>query len=304
MYLRQQNAVYAEELAAFLGRRLIGENVLIYEPRSISAIQNNALLFIDNVWCKNFNYGRLDGFEDILVLTNEDIRKKAECAFIITDQPRLDFVNILHRFFVKQSAAAIHSSADIDPLAVLGKNIIVGPNAYIGPEVSIGDNTTIEANVVISGKVSIGKNCVIKANSTIGSEGFSFIFDRQKLQHFPQIGGIVIGENVWIGSNSTVERAALDDTIIENDVKIDDLVQIGHNTRIGRSSQITAGAIICGRASIGERCWIAPNACIDNGVIVGNDSVIGMGSAVLKDVPAESVSAGVPAKFLRSNVKS
>lgn len=304
MYQRQHNAVYAEDLAAFLGKGLIGENVLIYEPRSVHAIKNNALLFVDNVWCKDFDYGRLESFQEILVLTNEDIREKADCSFIITDQPRLDFVNILHRFFVRPAPARIHASAAIDPLAVLGKNVSVGPNVCIGPEVSIGDNTTVEANVVISGKVSIGRNCVIKANSTIGSEGFSFIFDRQQLQHFPQIGAIVIGENVWIGSNSTVERAALDDTIIENDVKIDDLVQIGHNTRIGRSSQITAGAIICGRANIGERCWIAPNACIDNGVNVGNDTVIGMGSAVLKDVPAESVSAGVPAKVLRSNVKS
>jgi len=304
MYRRQQNAVYAEDLATFLNKDLIGENALIYEPRSVHSIKNNALLFIDNVWCKDFNYDSIKGFQDILILTNEDIRKKTNCSFIMTDQPRLDFVKILHRFFVRSAPAVIHDSATIDPLAVLGTNVTVGPNVCIGSEVCIGDNTTIEANVVIIGKVSVGKNCVIKANSTIGSEGFSFIFDKKQLQHFPQIGAIVIGDNVWIGSNSTVERAALDDTIIENDVKIDDLVQIGHNTKIGCFSQITAGAIICGRASIGEKCWIAPNACIDNGVSIGNGTVIGMGSVVLKDVPAETVSAGVPAKVLRSRVKS
>lgn len=301
MFQKQPNSVYAEEIAAFLGKKLVGENVLIYEPRSVHAIKNNALIFVDNVWCKNFDYNRLESFQDILVLTNEDIRQKSNCSFIKTDQPRLDFINILHRFFIRTAPASIHNSAVIDPQAALGKSVAVASNVYIGPEVSVGDNTTIEANVVISGKVSIGKNCVIKANSTIGSEGFSFVFERQRLQHFPQIGAIVIGDNVWIGSNSTVERATLDDTIIEDEVKIDDLVQIGHNTRIGHSSQITAGSIICGRVNIGARCWIAPNACIDNGVTVGDDSVIGMGSVVLKNVPAVSVFAGVPAKFLRIN---
>ena len=152
-----------------------------------------------------------------------------------------------------------------------------------------------------TGKVSIGRRCVIKANSTVGSEGFSFIFDKNKLEHFPQIGGITIGDDVWIGANSTIERAALDDTVIEEGVKVDDLVQIGHNTRIGKFSQITAGAVICGRVVLGERCWVAPKACIDNAVVVGKNALIGMGAVVLKDVPEGMVVAGVPAKVLRKN---
>ncbi len=301
MYDRSQNAYYAEELAGFLQKDLVGENSIIYEPRSVDSVRDNSVIFIDNVWCKDFEYQKLKPFADVLVITNEDIRKKTPASFIVTPEPRLDYIRLLNRFFLRKPSAEVHPTAAVDKKAVIGKNVSVGAHAYIGPDVHIGDDTAVHQNVVISGKVSIGKRCVIKANSTIGSEGFSFIFDKDKLEHFPQIGGIVIGDDVWIGANSTVERAALDDTVIEDGVKVDDLVQIGHNTRIGRFSQITAGAVICGRVILGERCWVAPKACIDNAVVVGKNSLIGMGAVVLKDVPEGVIVAGVPAKILRKN---
>lgn len=301
MYDRSQNAYYAEELAGFLNKKYVGENSIVYEPRSVDSVRDNSLIFVDNVWCTDFDYTKLKGLSDVLIVTNEDISKKTHCSFIVTPEPRLDYIRLLNRFFLKRPAAEIHPTAVIDKKAVLGKNVSVGAHAYVGPEAKIGDDTAIHPNVVISGKVSIGKRCVIKANSTIGSEGFSFIFDKNHLEHFPQIGGILIGDDVWIGANSTVERAALDDTVIEEGVKIDDLVQIGHNTRIGRWSQITAGAVVCGRVNLGEKCWVAPKACIDNAVVVGKNSLIGMGAVVLKDVPESTVVAGVPAKVLRKN---
>ena len=301
MYDRSQNAYYAEELAGFLSKELVGENSIIYEPRSVDSVRDNSIIFVDNVWCKDFDYQRLKRFSDVLVVTNEDIRKKTETSFILTSEPRLDYIRLLNRFFLRKPSSEIHATAVVDKKAVIGKNVSIGAHTYIGPEVRIGDDTAVHQNVVISGKVGIGKRCVIKANSTIGSEGFSFIFDKNHLEHFPQIGGIVIGDDVWIGANSTVERAALDDTVIEEGVKVDDLVQIGHNARIGRFSQITAGAVICGRVVLGERCWVAPKACIDNAVVVGKNSLIGMGAVVLKDVPEGMVVAGVPAKVLRKN---
>ena len=301
MYDRHQNAYYAAELASFLKKELTGENIVVYEPRSVNSVKNNSMIFVDNVWCKDFQYHQLRAFSEVLVITNEDIRTKTQSSFIVTPEPRLDFIRLLNQFFLKKPAAEIEPSAVVDKRAVVGKNVSIGANSFIGPDVTIGDETVIQQNVVISGKVSIGKRCVIKANATIGSEGFSFIFDKDHLEHFPQIGGIVIGDDVWIGANATVERAALDDTVIEEGVKVDDLVQIGHNARIGRFSQITAGAVICGRAVLGERCWVAPNACIDNAVVIGKNSLIGMGSVVLKDVPEAVVVAGVPAKILRKN---
>ena len=301
MYDRHHNAYYAEELAGFLQKKLVGENSIIYEPRSVDSVRDNSVIFVDNVWCKDFDYKKLKTFSDVLVITNEDIRKKAECSFILTEEPRLDYIRMLNRFFLRKPVAEVHPTAVVDKKAVIGQSVSIGAHAFIGPEVRIGDDTAVHQNVVITGKVSIGRRCVIKANSTVGSEGFSFIFDKNKLEHFPQIGGITIGDDVWIGANSTIERAALDDTVIEEGVKVDDLVQIGHNTRIGKFSQITAGAVICGRVVLGERCWVAPKACIDNAVVVGKNALIGMGAVVLKDVPEGMVVAGVPAKVLRKN---
>ncbi|HIJ65900.1 MAG TPA: UDP-3-O-(3-hydroxymyristoyl)glucosamine N-acyltransferase, partial [Candidatus Hydrogenedentes bacterium] len=129
--------------------------------------------------------------------------------------------------------------------------------------------------------------------------GFSFVFDENALHHFPQIGRIVIGNHVWIGSNVCIERAALDETRIDDHCKIDDLVQIGHNANIHEACQITAGVIICGRVVLEPGCWVAPNAVIDNGVRVGHDALIGTGSVIRKDVEPNTVVAGVPGRVLR-----
>lgn len=301
MYDKYENSYYASEIAAFLDRDLVGDDCVVYEPASVNSITSHRLIFIDNVWCRDFDFNRLAGFSDILVITDRDYsRDAAHCAFIVTPSPRVDFIRVLNRFFVKKLPVSIHPSAQIDSAAALGENISVGANAYIGPDVRIGENTVIHQNVVVDGRVTIGKNCIIKANSTIGSEGFSFIIDDDEyLQHFPQIGEIIIGDDVWVGANTTIERAALDHTCIEDGVKIDDLVQIGHNSRIGRLSQVTAGVVICGRVNVGEKCWIAPKSCIDNGVVVGDEAFVGMGAVVLQDVNPKEVVAGVPAKFIR-----
>ena len=118
------------------------------------------------------------------------------------------------------------------------------------------------------------------------------------------MGSIIIGENVWIGSNCTVEKSQIDQTVIEDHVKIDALVHIGHNTVIKKFAQITAGSIICGRAKIGKCCWIAPNSVIDAGCEIGDNCFVGTSSLIRSNFPKNSVIVGSPAKFLRKNVKS
>ncbi len=300
MYNRISDSYYASEIADYLEKKLIGENCVIQQPSSVNFIKNNSLIFVDNQWCKDFEFSKLEKYSDVLLITNDLKGNKPSSAYIITPTPRLDFIRILEKFFIKKNLVEIHSTAVIDKNAKIGKNVSIGANAYIGSEVIIGDNTVIHPNVVISGKVIIGEDCVIKSNATIGSEGFSFVFNSDNaLEHFPQIGGIILGKRVWVGANSTIEKATLDDTILEDDVKVDDLVQIGHNVIIGKSSQITAGVIISGRVKIGSRCWIAPKAAIDNGISIGENALVGMGAIVLKDVLPSSVVVGVPAKEIR-----
>jgi len=300
MYQKKDDACYASEIAGFLQKDLIGENHVIYQPCSLENLKENSVLFLSKRACEDgFDLSRLNGFSQLFVILYDGFSQKPSCTYIISSQPRLDFVKVLYRFFVKELVPGIHSSAIIEKGAKLGKGIYVGAHSYIGEDVSIDDNTRIGNSVVISGKVNVGSNCVIKSNSTIGSEGFSFVTESKNLEHFPQIGKIIIGDNVWIGANATIERAALEETVISDDVKIDDLVQIGHNCFIGKASQITAGTIVCGRAKIGDRVWVAPNVCIDSGVVVGDDAWLGIGSVVLRDVEVGAVVVGNPARFLK-----
>ena len=172
----------------------------------------------------------------------------------------------------------------------------------IGNGVEIGDKTKILQNTCVYGRTKIGKGTIIKSNTTIGSEGFSFSFTGNELFHFPHVGSIRIGENVWIGSNCTVEKSQIDETVIEDHVKIDDLVHVGHNSKIKKFSQITVGSIIGGRVTIGQECWIAPHVVIDTGIEVGENSLIGTSSFVKADVEKNSIMIGSPAKLLRKNV--
>lgn len=300
MYQKKSDAYYAVEFAKFLRKKINGKNYVIYQPCSLDNLKENSILFLSkSAYFEGFDMRKLDKFSELLVVMYYEFSEKPKCSYILSKNPRLDFVRILNYFFVKEFKPCIHETVVIEKGASIGKNVFIGGNSYIGNEVSIGNNTKIFNNVVISGKVDIGANCVIKSNATIGSEGFSFVTESKNLNHFPQIGRIIIGKNVWIGSNSAIERAALDSTIIEDDVKIDDLVQIGHNSIIKKASQITAGTIICGRVKVGKRVWIAPNSSIDCDVVIGDNAWIGMGAVVLKDVKKDTVVVGNPSKFLK-----
>ena len=137
--------------------------------------------------------------------------------------------------------------------------------------------------------------------TTIGSEGFGFIPINKELYHLPHVGSVLIGDNVWIGSNTTIEKSHIDQTIIEDHVKIDDLVQISHNTIIKEFTQISSSCMIAGKAKIGKNCWISPNSVIDVGCKIGDNCIVGTSSLVRKNFPNNCVIIGCPAKVLRKN---
>jgi UDP-3-O-[3-hydroxymyristoyl] glucosamine N-acyltransferase len=291
MYILKPNKIYASEIAEFLNSKLIGKDFIVTEPSSIKNPKKNTVIYAKDAKMVPTN------LKSVLVICPKG---KVSAPYIPSNNPRLDFIRIVSEFFVDEGKHIIDERAVIEMGAKLGYNIGIGVNAYIGSEVSINDNTIIGKNVVISGKVDIGKNCVIKDNATIGSEGFGFEYDDDDIpQHFPQIGKIVIGNNVWIGSNSTVERPAMDETIIEDHVKIDDLVQIGHNCIVGKGSLITAGVILCGGVKIGKKCWISPNVTILQKTEVGDGALVGMGAVVIRNVKTLTVVAGNPARLIR-----
>lgn len=165
----------------------------------------------------------------------------------------------------------------------------------------IGADSLIHNNVVIGDGVRVGARCVIKSGAVIGEEGFGFERDELgrpiRLIH---LGSVLIGDDVEIGSLTTVCRGTLDDTVIEDFSKIDDHVHIAHNVRVGRSALITACAEVSGGAVIGDEAWLGPNVSVIQKVRIGGKSLVGIGSNVIRDVPLGATVAGNPAKVLKS----
>ena len=210
-----------------------------------------------------YDLKKLEKLKNVVLLSDEKLKKLINVPIIQSKNPRLDFQQVVMEFFVDDEyKPGIHPTAIIEKASSIGKNVFIGAHCYIGNKVKIGDNSKIFANTTIYGESKIGSNSVILSNSSIGVDGFSFSYAGKELFHFPSLGSIIIGDNVWIGPNCVVEKAQIDATIIESHAKIDESVQIGHNVIIKKFAQITAGSIICGRVKIGERCWIAPNSVI------------------------------------------
>jgi UDP-3-O-[3-hydroxymyristoyl] glucosamine N-acyltransferase len=195
---------------------------------------------------------------------------------LIVDNPYLSFAQLTQLFVDKAPGiASVHASAVVASNVKIGSDVNIGANAvieqdcqihanssigagaYLGRGVIIGSNTMVHPNVTIYHQVNIGNNCILHSGCVIGADGFGFAPSVDGWQKIHQLGRVHIGNDVEIGANTTVDRGALDDTIIEDHVKIDNLVQIAHNVRVGKGTAIAAKVGIAGSVSIGENCTIA-----------------------------------------------
>lgn len=184
-------------------------------------------------------------------------------TLILVDNPRLEFIRVLREFF-GESPVGIHPS------------VVIYPN------------------------VKIGKNVTIYAGTVIGSPGFGYTENEDReWEHMPQLGGVVIGDDVNIGANCVVACGTMSDTVIGQGTKIDCLTHIAHNVKIGKHCHIVSHTDICGSVIVGDYCWISSHVSIRDHITVGNNAFVGMGAIVIKDVPDNVVVAGCPARKLR-----
>ena len=221
---------------------------------------------------------------------------------IIAKNSKEVFFGILHHFWGKDRACGyIGEGSFISPEAIIDPTAYIGFNCSIDGTVQIGAGTIIENNVSIMNKVLIGKNVLIHSNATIGSDGFGFAFGDDgkpiKVEHF---GGVIVGDRVEIGANTCIDRGTLDNTVIEDDVKIDNLVHIAHNVVLASGATVVAGAIVCGSAKLGSNCYVAPGGIIRNQLDIGDNAFVGLGAVVTRNVESSNVVAGVPAKVIRT----
>lgn len=291
--------ITSKEIALYLNKNHFGKEVETHYFSQLSNIKQNTVVF-----AKKFSDSfveLLNQNKNILAIVTSEYEGKIECSYIISENPRLDFIKALSKFFVKEipNKGKIHPTAVIEEGAQIGKNVTIGAHVYISSQTIIGDDTIIHANVVLDNTVEIGKNCEIKSGAVIGQSGFGFEKDATgKSTHFPHFGGVIIKNNVYVGSSTAIDRGTLGDTIINDNVKIDNLVHIAHNDYIDENSFIIAGASIGGGVHIGKNCWVAPNASIKEQTRIGDNALIGLGAVVLKNVDENSVVIGNPAKRL------
>lgn len=236
-------------------------------------------------------------------------------VLIGVENPRLAFVQLLDLFAPEQymprgihSTAVIgsdfHSGANLSlgANATIGENVRVGNNVtiyplcYVGDDVEIGDNTTLFPNVTIQRGSILGSRCVIHPGVVIGADGFGFMMIGGKHQKVPQIGNVVLGDDVEVGANSTIDRAKTGTTQIGNGTKIDNLVHIGHNCQIGENCLIVAQVGLSGGVHLGDYTVLAGQSGVAEQVHIGARSVVAGRGGVIGNLPEGSFVSGFPAR--------
>lgn len=190
---------------------------------------------------------------------------------------------------------SIGANAVIESGVTLGDNVAIGAGCFIGKNAEIGSNTKLWSNVSIYHDVSIGSDCLIQANTVIGSDGFGYANAKGEWIKIPQLGSVKIGNRVEIGACTTVDRGALDDTIIEDNVIIDNQLQIAHNVHIGYGTAMAGGTVVAGSTKIGKYCIIGGATVINGHIdIVDGVTITGM-SMVMRSITDKGMySSGIP----------
>ncbi len=287
----------ASEIAASIGAAMEGPDIAVYGARSLARAAPKTIVFLNGP--DRESAARLDAIGAVVCVTTPALAESLACTRLLHDRPRLAFCSILAEFFVEPEELGISSAASLAPEARIGTGVSVGAGAAVGPAVEIGPGTRIGPGAVLTGRVEIGAECIVKSNATIGEAGFGFATGPGGVPvRFPHIGGVRIGDGVEVGANSTVARAALDETVIGDSVKMDDLVYIAHNVTIGSRSLIGPGACICGSVAVGDDVWIGPNATIVDHVAIGDGAHIGLGSLVMRSVAPGAKVRGNPARTI------
>lgn len=241
-------------------------------------------------------------------------KKPENIIALVNPNPYFAYAVLLNSFYEENLDISneISDKAFISPSAKIGKNATIMNGAYVGNNVKIGDNAFIGVNSVINDDVEIGDNAIIKnlvniSNSIIGNniivqtgakigqDGFGFAHNQGVNYKILQAGIVKIGDNVEIGANTCIDRGAIDDTVIANQVKLDNFVQIAHNVQIGEGTVIAGATCVAGSTKVGRFCQIGGNASVSGHITVGDGAKIAGASGVLKSVDSMQSVGGLPA---------
>lgn len=233
-----------------------------------------------------------------LVFAGEDVPVGGAPNVIRTSQSKQAFFSAIEHFYAeKETLPAIGQFTYIGPKVNIGENVRIGHNCILDGDITIGNDTVIWNNVTIINRVAIGKRCDIRSGVVIGHDGFAYTEnDAQVKTMVKHFGGVTIGDDVLVGENTCVSRGTIDDTALENGVKIDALSHIAHNCQIAQGAAMAGPCRTSGSSRIGRNAYLA-GSIVRNQCSVGENAFVGIGSVVVKDVPANTTVVGNPAKL-------
>lgn len=248
-------------------------------------------------------------------------------AVLISKHPQVDFAAIGRLMFPAAARpvaltgeTGVSAAAYVHPDALIEPGAIIEPGAVIGPRAAIGSGTVIAPNVVIGISCQVGRDCYIGPGATlqnallgnrvivhagvrIGQDGFGYVPGVAGLEKVPQIGRVVMQDDVEIGANTTIDRGAMSDTVIGEGTKIDNLVQIAHNVRIGRSCIVAGQCGLSGSVTLGDGVMMGGNVGVADHLMIGDRAQIAAGSGLMHDVPAGERWGGFPAQPMKDTMR-
>ena len=284
--LTQPSKHRLSELAARFGLELRGDgDTLVDGVGTLQSASSSQISFLANpAYRKELPKTRAGA----VIVKSEDA---GHCPgnYLLADDPYLAYARMATLFDLFPAVqAGVHPTAVIDPTARVGKHAAIGPHVSVGPRSEIGDGcilgpgTRIEAdcrlgpachlfaNVILGRKVRLGSRVIIHPGAVLGGDGFGIAFAGDHWEKVPQLGGVVIGDDCEIGANTTIDRGAIEDTVLEEDVRVDNLVQIAHNVRIGAHTAIAAMAGIAGSATIGRYCMLGGRSGVQGHIAIAD----------------------------------
>ncbi len=299
------------KVANYIGAELTGDpESKVSDLATLESAKTGQISFLAN----RKYYRFLKNTKASAVIIKREDMDACPVSSLVVDDPYVAYANVVGLFHPEpeiiagiHSSAIISSSASINSSATIGSNVVIGDNSVIGAgtyidsgcviksDVSIGLNTYLYPNTVVCHSVSIGNRVILHSGVVIGADGFGIVNNKGVWTKIPQIGTVIIGDDVEIGANTSVDRGALENTVIEEGVKIDNQVQISHNVRIGAHTAIAGCAAVAGSAKVGKHCMIGGFSAIGGHLEIVDNVIITGNSAVANSIKSPGTySSGIP----------
>lgn len=296
----QQHKITLSALAEAHSLKFIGDGDTVIDGiGTLSGATDTQLSFLSNPAYRS----QLAATKAAVVLIKPDEIDNCPVNALISDDPYVSYAMLASKFdHRRQPSAGIHPTASIDPEAVVGQNVYIGPHTSVGAGCKIADgcfigpgcilvadcelaaNTRLVARVTLCDGVIIGQRCTIHPGAVIGADGFGMAFDRDHWVKIPQLGSVQIGDDCEIGCNTTIDRGAIGNTILEEDVRLDNQIQIGHNVHIGAHTAMAGQVGISGSTTIGRYCMFAGSSGAVGHIQIADRTTVNFRSVITRSI--------------------